>query len=188
MSSALHTLTADDRRWMRLALKEAERAWEAGEVPVGAVVVRQTAHGGEIVGRGCNQVEALKDATAHAEMLALTAAMNATGDKLLAGCTLYVTLEPCPMCAGATVLARVPRVVYGALDEKAGAMGTLYPIGLDGRLNHRCEVVAGVMADESASLLRAFFAERRAAEAARQAASGRGGDGADGLPPAPPNP
>ncbi len=183
MDSALHSLTDADRRWMRVALKEAERAWEAGEVPIGAVVVRQTPHGGEIVGRGRNQVEALGDATAHAEMIALTAAMNATGDKVLAGCTLYATLEPCPMCAGAAVLAKVPRVVYGAMDEKAGAMGTLYPIGLDARLNHRCEVLAGVMADESASLLRAFFAERRVEEAARQAAAGRGGDGAGGAAP-----
>lgn len=163
MDSALSLLTADDRRWMRLALKEAERAFDAGEVPVGAVVVRaMPGGGGEVVGRGRNSVEALADVTAHAEMLALTAAMNATGDKYLTGCTLYATLEPCPMCAGAAVLAKIPRVVYGAMDEKAGAMGTLYAIGQDARLNHRCEVLAGVMGDEAADLLRAFFAARRA--------------------------
>ena len=173
--SALSLLTTDDRRWMRLAMKEAERAFDAGEVPVGAVVVRALpSGGGEVVGRGRNSVEALSDVTAHAEMLALTAAMNATGDKFLTGCTLYVTLEPCPMCAGAAVLARVPRVVYGAMDEKAGAMGTLYQIGRDARLNHRCEIVAGVMADESAEMLRAFFASRRGGGGAAPP----GGDGA----------
>ncbi len=175
MDSALSLLTADDRRWMRLAMKEAERAFDAGEVPVGAVVVRMLpSGGGEVVGRGRNSVEALSDVTAHAEMLALTAAMNATGDKFLAGCTLYVTLEPCPMCAGAAVLARVPRVVYGAMDEKAGAMGTLYQIGHDARLNHRCEIVAGVMADEAAEMLRAFFATRRAAPRDLPGSSGDG--------------
>ncbi|MCA0269780.1 MAG: nucleoside deaminase [Bacteroidetes bacterium] len=163
MEPALHALLTEDRRWMKRALKEAERAWEAGEVPIGAVVVRRTPEqpSGVLVGTGRNSVEALRDVTAHAEMLALTSAMNATGDKYLADCTLYVTLEPCPMCAGATVWAKVPRVVFGAMDEKAGAMGTLYPIGQDARLNHRCEIVAGVMAEESAALLRAFFAGKR---------------------------
>lgn len=163
MQPALHALLADDRRWMKRALREAERAWEAGEVPIGAVVVQKTpeAPGGVLVGTGRNSVEHLRDVTAHAEMLALTSAMNATGDKYLTGCTLYVTLEPCPMCAGAAVWAKIPRVVFGALDEKAGAMGTLYQIGQDARLNHRCDVVSGVLAEESASLLRAFFAGKR---------------------------
>lgn len=163
MEPALHTLLADDRRWMKRALREAERAWEAGEVPIGAAVVRRTADqpGGVLVGTGSNSVERLRDVTAHAEMLALTSAMNATGDKYLSNCTLYVTLEPCPMCAGAAVWSKIPRVVFGAMDEKAGAMGTLYQIGQDARLNHRCEIVSGVMADESAALLRAFFAGKR---------------------------
>lgn len=158
-AAALHTLTADDRRWMKLALRQAELAYDAGEVPIGAVVVRG---GAEVVGRGRNQVEALRDATAHAEMIALTAACETLGDKYLKGCTLYVTVEPCPMCAGAAVWTKVPRVVFGCLDAKAGAMGTLYEIGQDARLNHRCEVVSGVLADEAAALLRAFFAGRRA--------------------------
>ena len=163
MEPALHALLADDRRWMKRALREAEAAWDAGEVPIGALVVQRSpeAPGGVVVGRGSNSVERLRDVTAHAEMLALTSAMNATGDKYLPGCTLYVTLEPCPMCAGAAVWAKIPRVVFGALDEKAGAMGTLYQIGQDARLNHRCEIVSGVMAEESAALLRAFFAGKR---------------------------
>jgi tRNA(adenine34) deaminase len=117
--------------------------------------------GGEVVGRGRNTVEALRDSTAHAEMIAVTAAFEATGDKYLDGCTLYVTLEPCPMCAGALVWAKLPRLVFGAFDERAGACGTLYNVVQDARLNHRCEVVSGVMADEAAALMRAFFAQRR---------------------------
>ena len=155
---------------MRLALQEAERAAEAGEVPVGAVVVR----GGQIVGRGHNQVERLADPTAHAEMLAIGAACNALGQKYLTGCTLYVTLEPCPMCAGALVWAKLSRLVYGAFDEKAGAASTLYDIPQDGRLNHRVETVSGVMAEESADLLRRFFAARRRPSAGGTAS----GDGA----------
>ncbi len=156
---------------MRLALMEAERAFEAGEVPVGAVVVR----GGPILGRGHNRVEQLRDPTAHAEMLAVTAACEAVGSKYLDGCTLYVTLEPCPMCAGALVWSRLSRLVFGAFDDKAGAVGTLYNIPDDGRLNHRVEVVSGVEADAAGALLRQFFRERRA---------DAGGDGA-GPPAAP---
>lgn len=144
---------------MRLALKEAERAFEEGEVPVGAVVVKD----GVILGRGRNAVERLNDPTAHAELLAVTAACEALGSKFLDGCTLYVTLEPCPMCAGALVWARVPRLVFGALDEKAGAVETLYRIGQDDRLNHRMAVVAGVEAEAAADLLRSFFQQRRRA-------------------------
>lgn len=156
-ASALHRLLEDDRRWMRVALREAERAFEAGEVPIGAVVVR----GGEIVGRGRNSVEALKDPTAHAEMIALTAACATTGQKYLDGCTLYVTLEPCPMCAGAALWSKIPRLVFGAFDEKAGACGTLYHLPQDGRFNHRIETVSGVEAERAAGLMRAFFAQRR---------------------------
>lgn len=154
---SLSSLLEPDRRWMKTALKEAERAFDAGEVPVGAVVVRQ----GEIIGRGRNMVEQLGDPTAHAEMIALTAACETLGRKHLTGCTLYVTLEPCPMCAGALVLARLSRLVFGAFDEKAGSASTLYNIPQDVRLNHRAEVVSGVEADRAAALLQAFFRERR---------------------------
>ena len=142
---------------MKAALKEAERAFDAGEVPVGAVVVRE----GAIVGRGRNMVEQLGDPTAHAEMIALTAACETVGDKHLGGCTLYVTLEPCPMCAGAIVLARLTRLVFGPFDEKAGAASTLYAIPQDVRLNHQVEVVSGIEADRSAALLRSFFRGKR---------------------------
>ena len=154
---SLASLLDPDRRWMRLALAEAERAAEAGEVPVGAVVVR----GGQIVGRGHNQVERLGDPTAHAEMIAISAACETLGTKVLDGCTLYVTLEPCSMCAGATVLSRLTRLVYGAFDAKAGAASTLYHIPQDPRLNHQVETVSGVEADTAADLLRAFFRARR---------------------------
>jgi tRNA(adenine34) deaminase len=147
----------EDRRWMKVALKEAERAFEAGEVPIGAVVIR----GGEIVGRGRNMVEQLKDPTAHAEMIAITAACETLGSKFLEDCTIYVTLEPCPMCAGAIVWSRVARLVFGAFDEKAGAASTLYNIPRDTRLNHTCELVSGVEDERSAELLRAFFLARR---------------------------
>jgi tRNA(adenine34) deaminase len=155
---ALSELMEPDRRWMRKALREAERAAEAGEVPVGAVVVHE---GERIVGRDHNRTEQLGDPTAHAEMLAITAAADALGRKHLTGCTLYATLEPCPMCAGALVLARLDQLVFGALDEKAGAASTLYDIPRDERLNHRLEVVSGVEADRAAALLQDFFQERR---------------------------
>jgi tRNA(adenine34) deaminase len=160
---ALSSLLEPDRRWMRQALREAERAFEEGEVPVGAVVVK----GGQLVGRGRNAVERLGDPTAHAELLAITAACEALGTKFLDGCTLYVTLEPCPMCSGAIVLSRLSRLVFGAFDEKFGAASTLYNIPQDPRLNHRVDVVSGVEAAASADLLRSFFRQRR----------GVGGDG-----------
>ena len=163
---------------MRLAVLEAERAFEAGEVPVGAVVVR----GGQVVGRGHNQVERLQDPTAHAEMIAVSAACQTLGTKILDGCTLYVTLEPCPMCAGALVWARLDRLVFGAFDEKAGAASTLYDITQDRRLNHQLEVVSGVEADVSADLLRSFFRQRRI-EAAGTGSPRAVGDGAEGEPP-----
>lgn len=148
---------------MKLALKEAEKALDAGEVPIGAVVVR----GQEVVGRGHNLVETLNDPTAHAELIAITAACETLGSKYLQGCTLYVTLEPCPMCAGAMVWARLDRLVFGAFDEKAGSASTLYDIPRDRRLNHQMEVISGVEDEQSAAILRGFFAKRRA-EAAKQ--------------------
>lgn len=156
---SLASLLEPERRWMRQALREAERAAEAGEVPVGAVVVKD----GVLIGRGRNAVERLRDPTAHAEMIAVSAACETLGSKHLEGATLYVTLEPCPMCAGALVLARLARLVFGAFDEKLGAASTLYAIPQDPRLNHQLEVVSGVEAEASAELLRAFFRQRRAA-------------------------
>lgn len=147
-----------DERFMRAALREALAAYDAGEVPVGAVVVR----GSTIVGRGYNQREALCDPTAHAEMIAITAAASSVGDWRLNECTLYVTLEPCTMCAGAIVLARLGQLVFGATDPKAGACGTLYDIPTDARLNHQVEVIGGVLADECGQILTQFFAEQRA--------------------------
>ena len=142
---------------MQQALKEARRALEAGEVPVGAVVV----HDGRVIGRGHNQIETLADPTAHAEMIAITAAASHLQSRRLDGCTLYVTLEPCPMCAGAVVLARVPTLVFGAYDPKAGACGTLFNIVEDRRLNHSPHVVAGVCDRESEELLKGFFGALR---------------------------
>ncbi len=154
---SLSSLVEPERRWMKAALREAERAFETDEVPVGAVVVKD----GQIVGRGHNLVETLRDPTAHAEMIAITAACETLGDKVLSGCTLYVTLEPCPMCAGAIVWARLSRLVFGAFDEKAGSASTLYNIPQDERLNHHVEIISGVEADQAAALLQAFFQERR---------------------------
>lgn len=144
--------------WMTLALDEARLA--AADVPVGAVVVSAA---GEVLSRASNERELTGDPTAHAEVLALRRAAAAVGSWRLDGATLVVTLEPCTMCAGAIVLSRVARVVFGAMDEKAGAAGSLWDVLRDRRLNHRPEVVAGVLADESASLLREFFARQRAA-------------------------
>ena len=147
-----------DRRYMRQALELARQALDAEDVPVGALVV----HEGRIIGRGYNQREKLHDPTAHAEMIALTAAAEYLGQWRLDNCTLYVTLEPCAMCAGALVLARVQRLVYGATDAKAGACGSLFELTQDPRLNHQVETVAGVLADPAADLLREFFQRRRA--------------------------
>ena len=146
-----------DQFFMGEALRQAVRAYEAGEVPVGAVVVRE----GRIIGRAYNQVELLKDATAHAEMLALTQAEEAVGDWRLIDCTLYVTKEPCPMCAGAAVHVRVARVVFGASDPKAGAAGSALNLLQFPTLNHRCEITAGVREPDCRRLLQTFFAEQR---------------------------
>jgi tRNA(adenine34) deaminase len=144
---------------MRLALAEARAATTAGDIPVGAVVLDAR---GSVIGRGHNVREAFGDPTGHAEMVALRSAAGAIGSWRLDGCTLVVTLEPCTMCAGALVLARVQRLVYGAVDPKAGAVGSLWDVVRDPRLNHRPEVVQGVLAEESRALLSAFFADRRA--------------------------
>ena len=144
--------------WMALALNEAAAAPLTGDVPVGAVVVDPA---GTVIGRGHNAREAQQDPTAHAELLALRSAAAALGSWRLTGCTLVVTLEPCAMCAGGIVLARVPRLVLGAWDPKAGAAGSMRDIVRDGRLNHRVEVVGGVRGDECARLLRSFFSEHR---------------------------
>ena len=142
---------------MRLALEEARAAASTGDVPVGAVVAR----GDEVVGRAGNAREREQDPTAHAEILALRQAARALGSWHLEGCTLYVTLEPCAMCAGALVLARIDRLVLGAPDPKAGFAGSLGDIVRDGRLNHEVEVTVGVLAEECGEVLRAFFASRR---------------------------
>ena len=144
-------------RWMRLALEEARAAAEEDEVPVGAIVVAA----GRIVASAHNQREQLEDPTAHAEMIALTQAAAALGSWRLEGCTLYVTLEPCPMCAGAIVQARVPFVVWGATDPKAGAVESLYRLFDDPRLNHRVEHTGRVLADECGEILSAFFRGKR---------------------------
>jgi tRNA(adenine34) deaminase len=150
--------TADDERHMGLALDEARAALVTGDVPVGAVVVGPD---GTVVGRGHNAREADHDPTAHAEVLALRAASVALGRWRLDDCTLVVTLEPCLMCAGATVLARVPRLVLGAWDPKAGACGSQWDVVRDRRLNHRVEVVGGVREDECGAVLREFFEGHR---------------------------
>jgi tRNA(adenine34) deaminase len=153
----------DDRYWMTQALAEARRAADLGEVPIGAVVVR----GGEVVGRGHNRRELDGDPLAHAELLALREAARRVAGWRLAGCVMYVTLEPCPMCAGALVASRIDRLVYGAPDPKAGFCGSLGNLVQDPRLNHRLEVSAGVLEEESAELLRGFFASLRAPRAPR---------------------
>src|SRR3954464_14178679 len=142
--------------FMRMALAEAEAALAENEVPVGAVIV----HGQQVVAAAHNQREQLHDPTAHAEMIAITQAAEALNSWRLEGCTLYVTLEPCPMCAGAIVQARVPLVVYGATDPKAGAVHTLFELLSDRRLNHQAQIVGGVLAVECGRLLTRFFAEQ----------------------------
>jgi tRNA(adenine34) deaminase len=142
---------------MRLALREASRALEHDDIPVGAIVV----HDGEVIGAGHNERELREDPTAHAEMIALRAAAQALGSWRVLESVLYVTLEPCAMCAGAIVLARVPRVVFGTTDPKAGASGSVLDVLAEPRLNHRPQVQSGLLAEESADMLRAFFASRR---------------------------
>jgi tRNA(adenine34) deaminase len=149
-----------DEYWMAAALRQAELAYDLDEVPVGAVVV----HRDRIIGRGYNQTEQLQDPTAHAEILAIGAAASSLGSWRLLECTLYVTVEPCCMCAGAIVWSRLSRLVYGAPDPKAGACGSLYDIVNDRRLNHRVPTTHGVRMDEAAGLMKAFFQKRRKTE------------------------
>ncbi|NLT16706.1 MAG: nucleoside deaminase [Clostridiales bacterium] len=149
-----------DEIFMKEALAEAKKAMDKGEIPVGAVVVL----GGEVIGRGHNLREATGDPTAHAEMLALREAARAIGHWRLIGCTLYVTLEPCPMCAGAVINGRVGRVCFGAFDPKAGCCGTLYDLTGERKFNHHPDVAGGVLNDECAALLKEFFSKRRAAQ------------------------
>ena len=150
-------LSPEDERWMRLALAHAASAADHDDVPIGAVVVA----GEEVLAEAANERELRADPTAHAEVLALRAAAQRLGGWRLPGTTLYVTLEPCAMCAGAIVLARVPRVVYAARDLKAGAAGSVIDVLAEPRFNHRPEVVAGLLADDAGELLRDFFRERR---------------------------
>lgn len=144
--------------WMRKALDQARVAFEANEVPIGAVIV----HEDRVIAEAHNQRETLTDPTAHAEIIALTQAAESLGSWRLLDCTLYVTLEPCPMCAGAIVQARLPTVIYGAEDSKAGACHTLYQITSDKRLNHQATVMGGVLKDECRLILQEFFAQQRA--------------------------
>jgi tRNA(adenine34) deaminase len=146
-----------DEHFMRLALREAERALEHGDVPIGAVLVSED----QLLGAGCNERELRQDPTAHAEILALREAARALGSWRVLDSVLYVTLEPCAMCAGAIVLARVPRVIYGASDPKAGACGSVLDVLGEPRLNHRPEVAGGLLGQECGALLSAFFAARR---------------------------
>jgi len=143
----------EDERWMEYALREAEQAMKRKEVPVGCVIISD----GRIIGKGYNQIESLKDPTAHAEIIAITAAAAFLGSRRLENTALYVTLEPCAMCAGAVVQARIPRLIFGAFDAKAGACGTLFNIVQDQRLNHRAEVVGGILAERCSGLLSDFF-------------------------------
>lgn len=150
-------ITKNDEQYMKLAIEQAKVAEENGDVPIGAVIVYQN----QIIGKAYNQRQQLQDPTAHAEIIALTQAAAYLESWRLNGCTMYVTLEPCPMCAGALVLARMDRLVYGCDDPKAGAVKSLYNIVTDGRLNHRLEVTSGVLADECSQLLQQFFQNRR---------------------------
>lgn len=154
-------LTSDDY-FMGEALRLARTAYETDEVPVGAVIVRECEGALPlIIGRAHNQVETLKDATAHAEILAITQAASALGDWRLEGCTLFVTKEPCPMCAGAIMLSRLKRLVFGVRDDRAGGAGSVFDITSAAGLNHRLEVIAGVKEDDARQLLQGFFRERR---------------------------
>ncbi len=153
----LSGLILDHETYMREAIAEAKKAWELKEVPIGAVVVRD----GEIVGRGYNLRETGKDPTLHAEMIAIREASEKLGGWRLIGCTLYVTLEPCPMCAGAIVQSRIEQVVYGATDPKAGCAGTLMNLLDEARFNHQVPIVAGVLQEECSQLLKDFFRSLR---------------------------
>jgi tRNA(adenine34) deaminase len=178
MTGQVALAAADDGRFMALALEQADRARSLGEVPVGAVVVCDDDDGlPQVVGTGCNQPIGLHDPTGHAEVLALRDAARRLGNYRLPQCTLYVTLEPCAMCAMALVHARVRRVVFGATDPKTGAAGSVLDLFAERRLNHHTVVQGGVMAEPCGEILRAFFAERRGRRAARE------GDATGDAPP-----
>lgn len=145
------------QQYMHKAFLLAEQAYEDKEIPVGALIVRND----RIIGKGYNQTERLKDATAHAEMLAISAACSTIESKYLEGCTLYVTLEPCPMCAGALVWSKIERIVFGATDSKAGACGSIFNIAANKKLNHRIEIIQGIMEEDCEWLLKQFFREKR---------------------------
>ena len=147
----------EDEFYMNKALRFANEASERGEVPVGAIIIK----GNRVVGQGRNQTEQLNDVTAHAEMIALTAAFQTLGQKYLQGCTLYVTLEPCMMCAGAIVWSKLDRVVIGALDERSGGCGSAFNIAANQRLNHQAEIHYGVLEDECSRILKQFFQKKR---------------------------
>ena len=147
----------DHEYWMKIAFREAEKAYDEGEVPIGAIVVFDN----RIIGKGYNSIESLQDPTAHAEIIAITAAANYLGSRRLLDTTLYSTIEPCPMCAGAIVQARIPTLVYGAADPKAGACGTLYNIVQDSRLNHRVEIVNGILEQKCSLIMSDFFRKLR---------------------------
>lgn len=151
-------LTELDNRYMNMAIRQAQIAEDNGDVPIGCVIIFEN----QVVGKACNQREQLNDPTAHAEIIALGQAAEAVGNWRLHGCTVYVTLEPCPMCAGALVLARVDRLVFGCDDPKAGACGSIYDIVRDGRLNHCINVTSGVLAEDCSGQLSGFFQRRRA--------------------------
>ncbi|MFA6468169.1 MAG: tRNA adenosine(34) deaminase TadA [Bacteroidota bacterium] len=144
-------------RWMHQALRQAQRAFEENEIPVGAIVVHKEA----VIAKGYNQVEMMHDPTAHAEMIALTAAAAHQGEKFLKDCTLYVTMEPCPMCAGAIVLSRIPTIVFGCYDPKMGASGSVMNITENKKLNHRVHVIGGVLDVECGGLMKEFFGKMR---------------------------
>lgn len=157
MSESVENPLNPHEHWMRRALDHARAAFLAEEVPIGAVVVHQ----GRVIGEGWNQREQLRDPTAHAEMIAITQAAQVLDSWRLLDCTLYATLEPCPMCAGAILQARIPTVVYGAADPKAGACHTLYHITDDARLNHRATVIGGILQPDCQAILQEFFALQR---------------------------
>jgi len=153
----MELIVDENKKWMGWAIQEAEKAFSQDEVPVGAVVLFED----RIIGKGYNQTETLQDPTAHAEMIAISAAANSLKSWRLENCSLYVTLEPCAMCAGAIVLARIQSVIIGALDPKAGACGSLRNILQDHRLNHQTEIEYGIMEEESSDLLKVFFQRLR---------------------------
>lgn len=157
MNSSSQPIWQVHQRYMAKALQLAEQAFEEGEIPVGAIVVRDDV----IIGKGYNQVQKLNDPTAHAEMLAISAACDTIENKYLENCTLYVTLEPCPMCAGGLVWSKISRVVYGASDPKAGAAGSLLNVLLNKDLNHQPEVIQGILEKDAEFLLKSFFVNKR---------------------------